>query len=66
MKSSVNWYRVGAILRAREPDAMVRCPSCNAQGVVPYIAEHVLTVHPTSPAGGQIRKAVAGKDERSA
>jgi hypothetical protein len=66
MKNAVNWFRVAAVLRAREPDEIVRCPSCKAQGVVPYIAEHVLTAHPTSPAGAQIRKAVTTDASRPA
>jgi hypothetical protein len=66
MKNAVNWHRVATVLRAREPDAMVRCPYCRAQGVVPYIAEHVLTAHQTTPVAKQIRKAVAGEAPRSA
>lgn len=59
-KRTVDWQRVAAILHARREDEMIRCPSCRAQGSVPYIAEHVLATHPESQAGRRLAKVVLG------
>lgn len=57
--SSIDWHKVALLLRAQRDDDVVTCPYCKARGVVPYIAEHVLTTHAASPVAGKIRRAVA-------
>ena len=57
----IDWRRVAVALRAKEPDELIRCPHCRAQGVVAYVAEHVLETHPTSPEARKIRRVVFGE-----
>jgi hypothetical protein len=57
-RMSIDWSKVAVILRADDPEALISCPSCRAEGSVPYIAEHVLTTHPESQPGRRLAKLV--------
>ena len=54
----IDWRRVATILRARNEGDVIRCPSCRAEGTVPYIAEHVLTTHRHTPIGKTLARVI--------
>lgn len=59
-RRTIDWHKVAAALHAREPDDIIRCPYCKAQGVVSYVAEHLLATHPTTREGRAIASIVLG------
>ena len=54
----MDWKRVATILRAHTEDEILTCTYCKAQGSIPYVAEHMLSTHPTTREGRQIAKVV--------
>ena len=57
-KPAMDWKRVATILRAHADDEILTCMYCRATGSIPYLAEHLLTTHPTTKEGRQIAKVV--------
>jgi len=55
----IDWEKVAGVLRARDSTELIQCPHCAAQGVVPYIAEHLLTAHPASSEANKVRRIVS-------